>query len=167
MIDGYAECGRGGMIWWHAGENSDHCDREEVDGQRSSSRRSQPDASLRSFITSTIISSARSPARRADHRSRGSLVVVVAFALVALIVSVLSMYVLLPPSLSALPCSVSQTRSVPGPPPEPPSHQSTSRPVSPHSKNSRRPMRPSSPTPTPPKHSRSRPLLGRVTSVIV
>lgn len=159
-------CGRGGMIWWHAGESSDHGDRGEVDGQ-SSSRRSQPDASLRSFITSTIISSARPPARRAGHRSRGSLVVVVAFALVALIVSVLSMYVRLPPPLSVLPRSVSQTRPSPGPLPEPPFHKSTSRPVSPRSKNSRRPMRPNSPTPTPPRPSQSRPLQGRVTFVIV
>ena len=47
----------------------------------------------RSFITSTIISSAVLPVRRAGHRSRGSLVVTVVVAVAAFLLAVLSMYV--------------------------------------------------------------------------
>ncbi len=88
-------------------------------------------APQRSFIASTIISSVFLPARRAGHRSRGSLVVTVVVAVVALILAVLSMYVSVASSIDPA------LTGHPGPPPEPPSRLLTSKLVSPHFSNNK------------------------------
>ena len=93
-------------------------------------------AAQRSFITSTIISSAILPVRRAGHCSRGSLVVAVVVAVVAFLLAVLSMYV---PVASSVDLVLSQSDRNSGPLPEPPSRLSTSKLVLPLFSNNSKP----------------------------